>query len=209
MSKIAVLGTGAVGVALANGLAGLDHAVTLGSRSGKQADGWSGATASFAEALEGAEIAVLAVKGTIAEDLVKSLASALGGVVVLDTTNPIADAPPTDGVLSFFTGPGESLMERLQSSAPEAHFVKAFNSVGSGLMVNPDLPGGPPTMFIAGDDAGARNTAADLVKSLGWEIEDLGSAVAARAIEPLCMLWCIPGLRAGDWAHAFKMLRPA
>ncbi len=208
MSTVAILGSGLVGQTLAAGLRDLGHTVTIGSRTGKEIDGWDGATATFADALSGADLAVLSVKGTVAEELVASLASQLDGVVVLDTTNPIADAAPTDGVLAYFTGPNESLLERLQAAAPGARFVKAFNSVGSGLMVKPALPGGTPTMFIAGNDEGARSTAAEVIVSLGWEVEDLGSAVAARAIEPLCMLWCIPGLRDNDWAHAFKLLRP-
>jgi hypothetical protein len=208
MSTVAVLGTGIVGRTLAAGLRDLGHTVTIGSRSGREVEGWDGAAGTFAEALDGAEVAVLAVKGSVAVELVTGLAAALSGVTVLDTTNPIADTAPVDGVIGYFTGPNESLLERLQAAAPEAKFVKAFNSVGSALMVNPSLPGGPPTMFIAGDDADARAVAAGIVRRLGWDVEDLGSAVAARAIEPLCVLWCIPGLRDNTWAHAFKLLRP-
>ena len=208
MSRIAVLGTGEVGRTLARGLRALGHSVRIGSRSGKAVDGWDGEVATFAGALEGAEFAVLCVKGTAAEELVATLAPQLAGVTVLDTTNPIADSAPVEGVLQYFTGPNESLMERLQKAAPEARFVKAFNSVGAALMVNPLLSGGTPTMFIAGDDGDARRAVADLVAALGWEVEDLGAAASARAIEPLCMLWCIPGLRDNRWAHAFKLLRP-
>lgn len=208
MSTIAVLGTGVVGQTLAAGLRGLGHEVTLAGRTGVAVDGWDGAVGTFEEALAEADAAVLAVKGTVAEELVGSLTNALAGKIVLDATNPIADAPPTDGVLAFFTGPGESLMERLQALAPQAAFVKAFNSVGAALMVHPTLPGGTPTMFIGGDDPAARAWVGALVAELGWEVEDLGSAASARAIEPLCMLWCIPGLRDNDWVHAFKLLRP-
>ncbi|MEL4080327.1 MULTISPECIES: NAD(P)-binding domain-containing protein [Arthrobacter] len=208
MSRIAVLGTGEVGRTLARGLRGLGHSVCLGSRSGKAVEGWDGEAATFAEALDGAEFAVLCVKGTAAEELVTTLAPRLAGVTVLDTTNPIAEAAPTEGVLAYFTGPNESMMERLQHAAPEARFVKAFNSVGAGLMVNPSFPGGTPTMFICGDDQAARRTVAEMVAALGWDVEDMGAAAAARAIEPLCVLWCIPGLRDGRWTHAFKLLRP-
>ncbi|MFL5300956.1 MAG: NADPH-dependent F420 reductase, partial [Anaeromyxobacteraceae bacterium] len=110
--------------------------------------------------------------------------------------------------LQFFTGPNESLLEKLQARAPQARFVKAFSSVGSALMVNPALPGGRPTLFIGGNADGATRAAAGLLDALGWETEDCGAAEAARAIEPLCMLWCIPGFRKNDWAHAFKVLRP-
>jgi len=98
-------------------------------------------------------------------------------------------------------------MERLQREFAAAHFVKAFNSVGAACMVNPNFKGGKPTMFIAGNDEGAKRTAAAILAEFGWETEDLGGADAARAVEPLCILWCIPGLRQNDWVHAFKLLR--
>jgi hypothetical protein len=98
-------------------------------------------------------------------------------------------------------------MERLQAEFPEAHLVKAFNTVGVAAMVNPKFAGGKPTMFICGDDAGAKGEVNGILDQFGWETEDMGPAVAARAIEPLCMLWCIPGFQRNDWVHAFKMLR--
>ena len=64
-------------------------------------------------------------------------------------------------------------------------------------------------MFICGNDAGARKTVTDILTLFGWETEDLGAATAARAIEPLCLLWCIPGFLRNDWVHAFKVLWPA
>lgn len=208
--KIAILGSGTVGVRLANGLRAHGHDITLASRTAKTVEGWDGSVATFADAASAAEAAVLCVKGSAAEDLVASLAAPLAGKVVLDTTNPIADVPPTDGVIAYFTGPNESLMERLQSAAPDVRFVKAFNSVGNARMVDPVYPGGVrPTMFIAGNDPGARAIATELLEDLGWEVADLGSAAAARAIEPLCMLWCIPGLTGGGWTHAFKLLTDA
>lgn len=132
----------------------------------------------------------------------------LAGKLVIDTTNPIDGAPPEDGVIRVFTGPNESLMEQLQASFPEAHFVKAFNSVGSVLMVNPKLRGGKPTMFYCGNDAGSKAIVARVLEQFGWEGADMGTAKAARAIEPLCQLWCIPGFLEGDWMHAFKLLKP-
>jgi len=110
-------------------------------------------------------------------------------------------------VLRVFTGPNESLMERLQAAFPAIHFVKAFNSVGNALMVNPQLPGGKPTMFYCGNDAGAKKIVARIIDQFGYEGEDLGTAKAARVIEPLCQLWCIPGFRTGKWQHALKLLR--
>jgi hypothetical protein len=212
-TTIGVLGSGQVGDVLANGFLKHGYRVVRGSRDPAKLEAWrSGAganasTATFADAARAAEIAVLAVKGTAAEPLVRSLAGALAGKVVIDTTNPIADAPPVDGVLTLFTGPNESLMERLQALAPQARFVKAFSCVGNALMVNPELPGGPPTMFLCGNDAAARAEVTSILGRFGWGVEDLGVAAAARAIEPLVSLWCAPGFLRNDWVHAYKVLR--
>jgi len=211
--KIGVLGSGVVGQVLADGLLKHGHEVMRGSRDPGKLQAWrdhAGPRAragTFAEAAGFGPLVVLAVKGTGAVAAVEACDGALGGKVVLDATNPIAEAPPVNGVLQFFTGPGDSLLERLQARVPAARFVKAFSCVGNALMVDPRLPGGPPTMFICGNDEAARRQAATLIEQLGWEVEDLGTAEAARAIEPLCMLWCIPGFRQNRWTHAFKLLR--
>ena len=126
---------------------------------------------------------------------------------MIDTTNPIADVPPENGVLKYFTDLNQSLMEKHQAKFADAHFVKAFNSVGSAAMVNPVFKGGKPSMFIAGNDAIAKKTVSTILDQFGWEVEDMGPAAAARAIEPLCILWCIPGFAKNDWFHAFKVLR--
>jgi len=96
--------------------------------------------------------------------------------------------------------------ERSHARCAKARFVKAFSSVGAALMVNPKLPS-RPTMFICGNDAAAKDTTRAILDTFGWETEDAGAVEAARAIEPLCMLWCIPGLLRNDWAHAFRVLR--
>jgi predicted dinucleotide-binding enzyme len=130
------------------------------------------------------------------------------GKTVIDTTNPIADAPPQNGVLKFFTSLDESLMERLQKIAPDAQFVKALNSVGSGLMINPNFSDNmKPTMFICGNNEDAKKKVYEILEKFGFEIEDMGKAEAARAIEPLCILWCIPGFLRNEWTHAFKLLK--
>jgi predicted dinucleotide-binding enzyme len=212
MSTIGVIGSGQVGETLANGFAKHGYDVMRGSRDPSKLAGWAkGAgekarTGTFEETARFGEIVVLAVKGKAAEEAISLCGTAIDGKVVIDTTNPIADAPPTNGVISFFTGPNDSLLERLQKRAPRAGFVKAFSSVGSGLMVNPKLPA-KPSMFICGNDAAAKEQVRAILDKFGWETEDTGMAEAARAIEPLCMLWCIPGLLKNDWAHAFKMLR--
>jgi predicted dinucleotide-binding enzyme len=154
------------------------------------------------------EVVVIAVKGTAAEEALRLCGiDNLTGKIVIDTCNPISDAPPVNGVLSFFTGPNESLLERLQKSAPTARFVKAFSSVGSALMVDPRVGGTRPTMFICGNDAAAKRDVTGILDRFGWLTEDLGTTEAARAIEPLCILWCIPGLRGHGWMHALKLLR--
>ena len=73
-------------------------------------------------------------------------------------------------------------------------------------MVNPDLET-TPSMFIAGDNEDAKEQVSVILNQFGWEIEDMGTAKGARAIEPLCILWCIPGMREGKWNHAFKLLK--
>ncbi len=131
---------------------------------------------------------------------------ALKDKTILDATNPIDEAPPEDGVLRFFTGPNESLMEQLQTEFPSSNFVKAFNSVGAVRMINPQFEDGKPTMFICGNNPDAKQKAAEILDTFGWEVADMGTAQAARAIEPLCILWCIPGFLNNQWNHAFKLL---
>ena len=98
-------------------------------------------------------------------------------------------------------------MERLQKKAPEAYFVKAFSCVGNGVMVDPDFGDTKPTMFICGNHSAAKEKVVEILTQFGWETEDMGGAEAARAIEPLCMLWCIPGFKQNQWTHAFKLLK--
>ena len=163
---------------------------------------------SVADAAKFGEAVVLAVKGSAASKALESAGAAnLAGKTVIDVTNPIADAPPENGVLKYFTSLDGSLMEQLQKQFASAHFVKAFNSVGSAAMVNPQFKGGKPSMFIAGNDAGAKKIVAGILDQFGWEVEDMGGVEGARAIEPLCILWCIPGFARNDWFHAFKVLR--
>lgn len=213
MEKIGVLGSGMVGETLANGFLKHGYDVMRGSRDAaklgewKQKAGAKASTGTFAETIRFGEILVLAVKGGAAEAVVAEHRSALAGKIVLDTTNPIADAPPKDGMVKYFTSLEDSLMERLQAKAPDAKFVKAFSSVGAALMVNPKLSA-KPSMFICGNDAAAKEETKGILDRFGWETEDMGGAAAARAIEPLCILWCIPGFMKNDWMHAFKMLRP-
>jgi hypothetical protein len=212
--RAGVLGSGVVAQTLAAGLIKHGYDVMLGTRDTAKLAGWHqgemkrARLGSVAEAAQHGELLVLAVKGTAAIaalDLAET--KQLAGKVIIDTCNPIADAPPEAGVLHFTTDLEDSLMERLQRHVPAARFVKAFNSVGNSHMVNPDFGGQRPTMFICGDDEAAKAEVSALLAAFGWESEDMGGAVAARAIEPLCILWCIPGFLRGEWGHAFKLLR--
>jgi predicted dinucleotide-binding enzyme len=210
--KIGVLGSGDVAKVLGSGFLKHGHAVMLGTRSPSKLADWAkqnpgGSAGGFAETARFAELVVLAVKGTVALEALRDAGAAnLAGKPVLDATNPIADAPPVNGVVKFFTNLDESLMERLQRAFPEARFVKAFNSVGNAFMINPQFKGGKPTMFICGNDEAAKQTVRGILDQFGWETADMGKAEAARAIEPLCMLWLIPGFLRNEWSHAFKLL---
>ncbi|HZA98234.1 MAG TPA: NAD(P)-binding domain-containing protein [Gemmatimonadales bacterium] len=211
--RFGILGSGDVGQALAKGFAANGCEVRIGTRSPGKLAKFSKSTGiregTFPEVAAWGQALVLAVLGKAALDALDLAGPAnLRDKLVIDTTNPISDDAPEDGVLRYFTGPNESLMERLQAAHPRVRFVKAFNSVGSDLMIHPPLSGGPPTMFYCGNDRGAKAVVAHLLEQVGWEPVDMGSAVAARAIEPLAQLWCIPGFREDQWMHAFRLLRP-
>jgi hypothetical protein len=211
MSKVGVLGSASVGRTLAQGFRTHGYDVRIASRTPDKLAEFtktSGIPAgTFADVAAWGELLVLCVRGAAAEEAMRlSGEDNVRGKVVIDTTNPLSDAPPVDGVLQVFTGPNDSLLERLQARFPEVRFVKAFNSVGNASMVNPVFAAGPPTMFYCGNDADAKATVRTVLGQFGWEPADMGSAAAARAIEPLCQLWCIPGFRENRWTHAFRVL---
>jgi hypothetical protein len=212
MKKAGILGSGIVAQVLGKGFLSLGYSVMLGTRdTGKLQDwraeaGEGAQIGSFSEAAAFGDILILAVKGAAAMDVLQLAgADAIAGKLIIDTTNPIGGAP-VDGVLPVFTAPDESLMERLQSAFPRARFVKAFNSVGNTQMVHPKYAEGKPTMFICGNDEAARQEVTALLNALDWDVADMGKAIAARAIEPLCQLWCILGFLNNEWTHAFKLL---
>ena len=210
--KIGVVGSGQVAQVLATGFLAKGYEVRIGSRDPRKLTEFSGRTGvpatTFSDAAAFGEIVVLAVKGTAALDVLRGIGAAVtSGKIVIDTTNPIADAPPVHGVLRFFTGANESLMERLQAGFPQTRFVKAWNSVGSAHMVDPRFPGGKPTMFHCGNDEAAKIEVAKILEEFGWEAEDVGRMETARALEPLCQLWCAPGFLRNEWGHAFKLLK--
>jgi len=211
--KIGIIGSGSVAQTLAAGFLGHGYDVKMGSRDPqKLADfaaknGGKIAIGSFAEAAAFGEILVLAVKGKIAHEALRLAGDAnLKGKTIIDPTNPIEEAAPENGVLKFFTSINRSLMEDLQAANPDAHFVKAFSMIGGPHMVNPQFSA-PPTMFICGSSSAAKKEVSEILVKFGFEVEDMGAATSARAIEPLCILWCIPGLTGGGWNHALKLLR--
>ncbi|HRN26375.1 MAG TPA: NAD(P)-binding domain-containing protein [Ignavibacteriaceae bacterium] len=212
--KIGILGSGTVGQTLGTGFIKHGHQVKIGTNHEDKLIDWlgrvgsNGSVGSFAEAAGFGEIIVLAVKGTAALSVLGvAEQNNLKNKTIIDATNPIDDAAPVNGVIQFFTVQNSSLMEELQKKYPQAKFVKAFNSVGSALMVNPDFGGQKPTMFIAGNNDDTKNDVKKILDAFGWEVEDMGKAEAARAIEPLCILWCIPGFLENRWMHAFKLLK--
>lgn len=214
MAKIGIIGSGQVGQALARGFLDRGDQVMLGSRDPSKLADWkarqngAGQTGNFEETAAFGDIIVLAVRGANAlEALTLADSEYLDHKLVIDTTNPLSDDAPEKGVIKFYTTLKKSNMERLQKAYPRICFVKAFNSVGSALMVNPDFDGIKPTMFICGNDDEAKKKLLPILEDFGWEAEDMGGVEAARAIEPLCILWCIPGFRENSWTHAFKLLK--
>jgi hypothetical protein len=214
--KIGILGSGIVGRVLGSAFIAEGNEVMLGTRDVKKADvvKWlsenPGAKAgTFEETAGFGALLVLATSGDITADVIKTAGiQNFDDKVIIDATNPIDHTkPPVNGVLPFFTTPNESLMEKFQQIIPEAKLVKAFNSVGNTFMYKPDFDGQKPTMFICGNDDDAKKAVTGILDAFGWETQDMGKAEAARAIEPLCMLWCIPGILQNQWSHAFKLLK--
>ena len=213
--KVGVIGSGVVGRVLAKAFLTEGHGVMLGTRniSKEEVVKWKkenekGLLGSFQETAQFGEIIVLAVSGLAVEDAINLAGKEhLSSKIIIDTTNPIAAVPPENGVLKFFTTLEDSLMERIQKILPGAKVVKAFNSAGNSFMYKPSFKGIIPTMFICGNDDEAKKTVSGILTSFGWETEDMGKVEAARAIEPLCILWCIPGFIRNQWTHAFKLLK--
>lgn len=212
--KAGILGSGMVGITLANGLKKYGYDVMIGTNDTSKHENIKSKTngnisiGTFEDVAKHGSIIILAVKGIAASDALKKAGyENLSGKTIIDATNPIADAPPVNGVLKFTTTLENSLMEQLQKEVPAANFVKAFNSVGNALMVNPDYGNIKPSMFICGNNEASKTQVKEILDLFGWETEDMGSAEAARAIEPLCILWCIPGFKNNQWNHAFRLLK--
>lgn len=213
--KIGIIGSGVVGRVLGNAFLTEGHEVMLGTRNTQKEEviAWKnenpkGQTGSFEDTAKFGELLVLATGGLVTEEAINMAGkNNFSNKVVIDATNPIAAAPPVNGVLKFFTSLDDSLMERIQQLIPDAKLVKAFNSIGYAFMYKPQFPGGKPSMCICGNDDAAKKTVTEILTAFGFETEDMGKIEAARAIEPLCILWCIPGFIRNEWTHAFKLLK--
>jgi len=211
--KIGVLGTGDVGRVLANGFLAQGHEVKMGSRDAAsqtlakwvEQGGPRASGGTFAEAAQFGEIVLLATLWSGTENALR-LAGAenLAGKVVMDATNPLTFGPAGPTLALGHTDSGG---EQVQRWLPKAKVVKVYNSVGNAHMVNPNFPGGPPDMFIAGNDGEAKKTVSEICKAFGWPTIDIGGIEGSRLLEPLCILWVGYGARTNTWNHAFKLLR--
>jgi len=211
--RVGVLGTGVVGQAIGRGFIALGHEVKLGGReaTNEKAKAWAEKAGSkategtFRDAAVFGELIVLATLGEANENALKAAGlENFQGKVLIDATNPLDFST---GTPRLSIGHTDSAGERVQRLVPDAKVVKAFNTVGNTLMFRPDLPGGPPDMFIAGNDDGAKGTVAGLLKEFGYGTADLGGIESARYLEAMCMVWVACGIKSGGWNHAFKLLR--
>ena len=212
--RIGILGTGDVGRARGKGFAMLGHEVKMGSRdaNNEKARAWASevgkltSTGTFSDAAQFAEMAVLATLWSGTENALRSAgAQRLAGKVVIDATNPLVLAPGAPPALAL--GHTDSGGEQVQRWLPEARVVKAFNTVGNAHMVKPQFPGGPPDMFICGNDAAAKADVTNILTAFGWNTIDIGGIEGSRLLEPMCVLWVLYGIRTNTWNHAFKLLR--
>jgi 8-hydroxy-5-deazaflavin:NADPH oxidoreductase len=212
--KVAILGSGGVGQDLGLGFIGLGHEVRMGSRDPGKAEiktwlaeaGPKASAGTFAAAAEFGELAVLATHWAGTENALRLAGPAnLAGKVVIDATNPLAFRP--DALPGLAVSGGDSAGEQVQRWLPGAKVVKAFNIVNHAHMVRPSFPGGPPDMFLCGNDESARKQVARICREFGWEVIDMGGIEAARLLEPLALIYIQNAIRTGNWDCAFKLLK--
>jgi 8-hydroxy-5-deazaflavin:NADPH oxidoreductase len=211
--KVGIVGSGDVAKTLGTAFIDLGHEVKLGSRTPeseglvawKKKVGSQGSTGTFAEAAAFGEVVVLSTHGVENESAIRLAGPKnFSGKVVIDTTNPLAFGDDHMPHLAY--GWSDSAGERVQKLLPNAHVVKAFNSVGNAHMYKPKFPGGPPDMFYCGNDAASKKKVGEWLQLFGWNPVDVGGIEGARLLEPLCILWVSMGIRGGSWDIAFKVL---
>jgi predicted dinucleotide-binding enzyme len=208
--KVGILGSGDVGKSFAKAFGALGHEVVIGSRSPEKlsdfvnGEGDRVTSGTFEDAARSGDLLVLATHGMATEEAITMAGKQnFDHKVVIDATNPL---DMSGGTPRLAIGHTDSLGEQIQRSIPNARVVKAFNTVGNALFFKPDLPGGPPDMFIGGNDADAKKLVSQVCEAFGWGVIDLGGIDASRYLEPMCMAWVAHGAISGTWTHAFKML---
>lgn len=206
--KIAVLGAGNVGGALARIWAEAGHNVSIGvpdperSQAARSAKVANLPLLTNQEASAHADIVVLAVPWPAAEAAVKA-AGNLAGKILIDCTNPLAS-----DLSELAIGTTTSAAEVIALQARGAHVVKAFNTIGAGNYGNAMFKGVKADGFYCGDDAQAKATVRDLIADVGLEPVDVGPLRNARYLEPLAMLWIDLAVNQKQGMdHAFKLLR--
>jgi predicted dinucleotide-binding enzyme len=213
--KVGIIGSGVVGQALGAGFADSGYEVMIGTRDPKaeKIQSWISKTGksvkagTFAEAAKFGGLIVFCPLFRAAEEILKMAGKEnFKGKIVIDTTNPIADVPPKDGVLTYVTGNRESAGELIQQWLPDSKVVKAFNCIGNAFMYKPHFEDGTPSMFICGNDGEAKKKVTEILTQFGWETVDCGSIAASNALEGLCIIWCAQGFLTGNWNHVFKFL---
>ncbi|MFZ5892100.1 MAG: NADPH-dependent F420 reductase [Myxococcota bacterium] len=212
--KVGILGTGEVGRALGKGFITLGHNVKLGAREASnekalafaREHGARASSGTFADAAAYGDLIVLATLGSANEEALRAAGlDHFSGKVLIDTTNPLdfsKGMPPR-----ITGGLGDSGGELVQSLLPDAKVVKAFNTVGNAHMFRPDFAGGPPDMFICGNDAEAKKEVSALLADFGWGVADVGGIQSAHYLESMCLVWVLYAMQGGGWNHAFKLLK--
>jgi len=211
MSKVnvGVLGSGDVGKSFARAFAALGHEVMIGSRSPEKLAEFASGTervksGTFEETAKFGDLIALATHGESTTEALRIAGPEnFDGKVVIDATNPLDFST---GAPRLSIGFDDSLGEQIQRQLRGARVVKAFNTVGNALFYKPELPGGPPDMFLCGNDDDAKKTVSQVCEAFGWGVLDIGGIDGARYLEPMCMTWVLHGIKSGSWTHAFKML---
>ena len=207
--KVAVLGSGVVGQALAAGFTSAGHDVTMGTRDpeAERIAEWVGQdggrrAATFEDAATWCELAVLCTGWDGTENAIRLAGpDNLTAKVVIDVTNPLGhdETGPT-----LALGHTDSGGEQVQRWLPQSHVVKTLNVLNANLMCNPKaFSGVTPEMWIAGNDTAAKATVDGLLTAFGWTVFDLGGIDRARLLEPLAMLWIVRAIKQGRFDFAF------